>query len=83
MIVDVLSLPDVEPANIDSQAPLMVNGLGLDSIDALELAMAIGKKYSVKFVTGDPQTRDAFVNVRSLAAFVARGRSPAAPRDGK
>jgi acyl carrier protein len=74
LLVEVLSLKDITPMQIDSQTPLLTDGLGLDSIDALELAMAIGKRYAVKFSAGQPETREAFTNVRSLAAFVAGNR---------
>jgi acyl carrier protein len=78
LIVDALSLTDVSPDAIDSQAPLIGEGLGLDSIDALELAMAIGKRYSVKFNSGDTRARDAFANVRTLAKYVSQNRPAAA-----
>jgi acyl carrier protein len=77
LIVEVLFLKDVRPAEINSAEPLFVEGLGLDSIDALELAMAVSKRYAVKFSSEDPQNRDVFTNVRTLAAYVAQHR-PAA-----
>ncbi len=48
LIIDTLMLEDVTPAQIDSEAPLFVEGLGLDSIDALELALAVSRKYAVR-----------------------------------
>lgn len=74
LIVDVLLLKDVHAAEIDSQAPLLVAGLGLDSIDALELAMAISKRYGVKFRTQEAENRAAFGSVRALADFIQRYR---------
>src|SRR5271154_5547894 len=74
LIVDALMLKDVTAGEIDSEAPLMVEGLGLDSIDALELAMSIGKRYGVKFRTDEAQNRAAFGSVRALAAFVKQNR---------
>ena len=71
LIVDSLMLKDQLPEDIDSTAPLFVDGLHLDSIDALELAMAIGKRYGVKFSSNDAANRQAFANVRSLASYVA------------
>jgi len=71
LIVDSLMLKDQRPEDIDSTAPLFVEGLGLDSIDALELAMAIGRRYGVKFSSDDATNRQAFATVRSLAAHVA------------
>lgn len=75
LIVDALELRDVKPGEIDGDAPLFVEGLGLDSIDALELAIAIDKKYGVKIKAEDEATRDVFRSVRALAAHVASARS--------
>jgi acyl carrier protein len=74
LIVDVLMLEDVKPADIDSEAAIFGDGLGLDSIDALELALAISKKYGVKIKADDEGNRDIFRSVRTLAAFIADGR---------
>jgi acyl carrier protein len=78
LIVEVLLLKDVRPEDIDSTEPLLVEGLGLDSIDALELAMAIGKRYAVKFAAEDPKNKEAFANVRTLAAYIHQHRPAAA-----
>ncbi len=75
LIVEALMLDDVTPAEIDSEAPLFMEGLGLDSIDALELAIAIDKKYGVKIKAEDEGTRDTFRSVRSLADHVAASRA--------
>lgn len=74
LIVEALMLEDVKPEEIDPEAPLFVEGLGLDSIDALELAIAIDKKYGVKIKAEDENTREVFRSVRSLAAHVAATR---------
>ncbi len=74
LIVEALLLKDVTPAQIDSAAPLFVGGLGLDSIDALELAMTIGKRYGVKFSSDDKANHETFSCVRNLAAYVASMR---------
>ncbi len=71
LIVKSLDLDDVSPTEIDPEAPLFVEGLGLDSIDALELAIAIDKKYGVKIKAEDEAAREVFRCVRSLAAHVA------------
>jgi acyl carrier protein len=71
LIVVSLQLEDIKPESIDSEAPLFVEGLGLDSIDALELAMAIRKKYGVKTQVDDSQNRKIFASVRALASYVA------------
>jgi acyl carrier protein len=70
LIVEALMLDDVKAADIDSEAPLFVEGLGLDSIDALELAMAIDKKFGVRIRADDEQNRHIFANVKNLAAYV-------------
>jgi acyl carrier protein len=72
LIVEALMLDDVQPESIDSSAPLFVEGLGLDSIDALELAMAIDKKFGVRIRADDDQNRQIFASVKNLATFVAQ-----------
>jgi acyl carrier protein len=79
LIVDVLLLDDVEPADIDTDAPLLVEGLGLDSIDALELAMAISKRYAIKFRPDEQRNRVAFGSVRALAAYIEENRAARSP----
>lgn len=71
LVVNALNLEDVSPENIDSRQPLFVEGLGLDSIDALELAVALSKKYRVKIEGQAMDYRQAFSSVRSLASFIA------------
>ena len=70
LIIDALDLEDVKPADIDPQAPLFVDGLGLDSIDALELGVAIKKKYNISFSAEDKDNRKHFATVAALADFV-------------
>jgi len=65
----------VRPENIDAEAPLFVTGLGLDSIDALELAMAVDKKFGVRIRADDDQNKHIFSSVRNLTAYVAQHRS--------
>lgn len=77
LIVESLGLTDVTPARIDSTAPLFGEGLGLDSIDALELAIAIQKKFGVKTRSDDAQNKAIFASVRSLAAFISERRAQA------
>lgn len=72
LIIDSLQLEDLTPTDIDTDAPLFVEGLGLDSIDALELGMAIRKKYDVQ-LAGDPdESRKDFASVRTLMALIER-----------
>ncbi|MGH8618536.1 MAG: phosphopantetheine-binding protein [Burkholderiales bacterium] len=72
LIVDALSLEDIRPEDIDSEAPLFGEGLGLDSIDALELGVALRKKYGLVLTANDPATRESFRSVRALAGLVSR-----------
>jgi len=79
LIIDALTLVDVTPADIEPTAPLFVTGLGLDSIDALELGIAIEKRYGVRFATSDAQNERIFASLRSLAQHIegALGLAPA------
>lgn len=77
LIVDTLMLEEVKAENIDSESPLFGDGLGLDSIDALELGMAISKKYQIKMSQNQDENRSYFENVRSLAKFVSKKRQEA------
>ncbi len=77
LIVDTLMLEEVTAADIDSESPLFGEGLGLDSIDALELGMAISKKYQIKMSQNPDENRSYFENVRSLAKFVNKKRQEA------
>ena len=70
LIVEALVLEDIAPEEIDTDAPLFVEGLGLDSIDALELAMALEERYGVKIEDDPDENRRIFASVKSLADFV-------------
>ena len=75
LIIDVLQLEDVRPEDIDPAAPLFVDGLGLDSIDALELGVALQKRYGIVLSADSEETRRHFASVRALAALVeAQGK---------
>jgi acyl carrier protein len=75
LIVTTMSLEDVAADDIDTDAPLFNDGLGLDSIDALELGLALQKRYGVTLAADSEETRRHFASVRSLAAFVAATRA--------
>lgn len=70
LIIDTLELNWIVPTDIVSEAPLFGAGLGLDSIDALELGVAIRKKYDIHINTDSSELVNFFVSVRSLAGFV-------------
>lgn len=75
LIVSALLLEDIKPEDIDADEDLFGDeGLALDSIDALELGVAIQKQYGVKIDPEDPRVRDYFQSVRTLARFVAEQR---------
>lgn len=74
LIISTLDLEDITTADIDSEAPLFGEGLGLDSIDALELGLAIAKTYDVKMDADNEETRQHFASIKSLAAFVQENR---------
>ena len=76
LIVAAVNLEDVNPANIDPEAPLFGDGLGLDSIDALELALEISRRYGVQMRADDEENRRIFASLRALAAHVESQRSP-------
>lgn len=71
LIISALELEDMGAEDIDAEAPLFGEGLGLDSIDALELGVALKKTYQVKLEANDPATKAHFASVASLARFVA------------
>jgi acyl carrier protein len=70
-IIEALRLEDVGPADIDADAPLFTSGLGLDSIDALELRAALRQRYGIELPTDPQASRRAFASVRALALVVA------------
>ena len=78
LIVESLMLEDVNPQDIETEAPLFVEGLGLDSIDALELALAINQEFGVKTSQGDDRNREIFHSVKSLAKFIQAEQEAAA-----
>lgn len=72
LIIESLMLDDISPDDIVDDEPLFVEGLGLDSIDALELAMAIHKEFGVKTSAEDERNREYFYSINSLADFIQR-----------
>jgi len=75
VIIESLQLEDITPADIDTDAPLFVEGLGLDSIDALELGVALQKRYGITLSAESEDTRRHFASVRALTALVAGSRT--------
>ncbi|QBG37013.1 phosphopantetheine-binding protein [Litorilituus sediminis] len=75
LIIDTLDLEDIEPADIDYEDALFVDGLGLDSIDALELGVAIKKAYNVKIDNNSEDSKQHFYSVKTLCEFIAENRA--------
>ena len=73
-LIDALNLEDLSADDIDSEQPLFVDGLVLDSIDALDLGLALQKRYGVTMSADSEETRRHFRSIRALAAFVASSR---------
>ena len=70
LLVDALALEGISPDEIDSDAPLFGEGLGLDSIDGLELGVALRKAYGIRIEAVGSELKAAFFSVRSLAGFI-------------
>jgi acyl carrier protein len=70
IIISALELEDITSSDIEATAPLFIKGLGLDSIDALELGLALQKRYGVTVSSDSEENRAHFGSVRALAAFV-------------
>ena len=70
MIIESLKLEDITPEEIDSNEPLFGTGLGLDSIDALELGVALRKKFNVKIDKVNDDVKTHFASVANLAKFI-------------
>jgi len=75
LIVESLHLEGVRPEDIEPDAPLFRDGLGLDSLDMLELSMAIEQKHAVKLRSDDPDNEKIFASLRSLAAHIRQKRA--------
>jgi acyl carrier protein len=74
LIVESLQL-EVDPGEIDPESPLFRTGLGLDSINALELALAISRRYGTELRADDEQNGQIFASVRALAAYIDTQRN--------
>ena len=77
LIVETLDLQDVDAASIEPEAPLFREGLGLDSIDALELSLAISQQFAVQLRADDSNNKAIFATLRSLTAHIDQNRTAA------
>lgn len=75
LIISSLNLEDVTPEDIDPAAPLFNDGLGLDSIDALELGLALKKKYGITLSAENEDNKKHFASLQALADFVEANRA--------
>ncbi|WP_329741816.1 phosphopantetheine-binding protein [Dyella sp. A6] len=75
LIVDCLNLEGVEPSQIDPDAPLFGGELGLDSIDALEIALAVSKRYGFTLRSDSPDNQRVFSSLRHLSDYVEQQRT--------
>ena len=77
LIVEALNLEDIGAEEIDCDEPLFVEGLGLDSIDALELGVAIEEKFGITIDSKDEKISEHFYSVRNLAKYITVQREAA------
>ncbi|HEY5804657.1 MAG TPA: phosphopantetheine-binding protein [Lysobacter sp.] len=75
LLVESLNLEDVAPEQIEPEAALFGEGLGLDSIDALELALAISKRYGFQLRSDNDENRRIFASLRALAAHIEQHKA--------
>ena len=75
LIVESLNLEQTDPGSIDPEAPLFREGLGLDSIDALELALAVSSKYGFKLHSDEKDNKAVFHSLRSLTQHIHARRT--------
>ena len=78
IVVTALDLEDLTPADIETEVPLFGEGLGLDSIDALELGMAVKKHFGITFSSNPADNKKIFYSVKTLADYI-EGQSPQTP----
>ncbi|MFG6446710.1 phosphopantetheine-binding protein [Roseateles sp. BYS180W] len=77
LLIEALNLEDMTPDDIDAEQALFVDGLGLDSIDALELGLALQKKFGISLSAESENTKKHFASVNALAELVSSQRAPA------
>lgn len=74
LIIDCLSLEDIAADEIQPEEALFNDGLGLDSIDALELSVSLGKTYGIELRNNEANNKEIFSSLRSLTAYIAENR---------
>lgn len=73
-IIEALNLEEITPDDIDNEAPLFGDGLGLDSIDALELIVILDRFYGIK-LNNPSESKTIFKNINTIAAYIAENRT--------
>jgi acyl carrier protein len=76
LVVEALHLEDVDPAQLDLAAPLFGEGLGLDSLDILEISLVIQQRYGIKLKAEDPNNEAIFASLQSLADHISAAQAP-------
>jgi len=74
-VIDVLGLPDVRVSDLRAETQLYREGMGLDSIDILEVALALSKRYGLELRSDDPENERIFQSIGTLADYVRRHRT--------
>lgn len=74
LIIEALNLEDICADDIETEAPLFIDGLGLDSIDALELGMAIKQKYGLTLSSDNEEMKKSFYSVKTLAEYINKNK---------
>ena len=75
LIIETLNLEETTPADVDAEAPLFGEGLGLDSVDALEIALAISQTYGFQLRSDDDQNERIFSSLRALSQHIEQQRT--------
>ena len=75
LLIEGLHLEDINADDIDVEEPLFGDGLGLDSIDALEIAVLLDRQYGVKITSEDDKNREIFASLTALAEFITANRT--------
>jgi acyl carrier protein len=75
LLIEGLHLEDIAAEDIEIDAPLFGDGLGLDSIDALEIAVLLDRKYGIKITSDDDKNHEIFASLTALAAFITENRT--------
>ena len=73
-IIDALNLEEITPEDIDNEAPLFGDGLGLDSIDALELIVILDRFYGIK-LANPAEGKEIFKNINTIADYISKNRT--------